>query len=260
MLPFVKKYNIILIVILLSLFSGCVSQRDLEYLQKDERTPKSFKEAEVPDYLLKPNDELYIQVTSLDEAASNVFTTAGNTQANNGGSMDPYGASLVSYSINSKGYLLLPIIGNVYVKGKTLVQVREMLQDSLINILSQPSVTIKLVNRYISVLGEVRIPGHFAYAQEKLTIFDALGLAGDMTKYSNRKDVILTRNENGKNMIVALDLTRPEILESEYYYLRPNDLVIVKPLKKRVWGTPEFPFALILSTLTFTLLLYSYMN
>jgi polysaccharide export outer membrane protein len=81
-----------------------------------------------------------------------------------------------------------------------------------------------------------------------------------MVKYSNRKDVILTRNENGKNILVSLDLTKPEILESEYYYIRPNDIIYVKPLEKRVWGTPEFPFALILSTLTFTLLLYSYIN
>jgi polysaccharide export outer membrane protein len=132
-----------------------------------------------------------------------------------------------------------------------------MIKDSLTNILSQPLVSVKLVNRYISVLGQVRIPGHFPYAQEKLTIYDAIGLAGDMTTYANRKEVVLARNENGKNVVVRIDLTQPEILESNYYYLRPNDMIYVKPMKKRLWGMEQFPYALILSTITTGLLLYN---
>lgn len=239
------------------MLSGCVTQSELEYVKRDDRSPKSFKEADVPDYRLKPNDELYIQITSLDEVASNFFNSQGNQQLINVGGMQPYGASLVSYAINTEGFLMMPLIGTVYVKDKTLAQVREMLTDSLVNVLSQPNVTVKLVNRYISVLGEVRNPGHFPYAQERLTVFDAVSAAGDITKFGNRKEVMLARNENGSNMLISIDLTRPEILESKYYYLRPNDMIYVKPLKKRIWGTSEFPFSLILSTLTFTLLFYS---
>lgn len=243
--------------IILLMLSGCVTQSELEYVKRDDRSPKSFKEADVPDYRLKPNDELYIQITSLDEVASNFFNSQGNQQLINVGGMQPYGASLVSYAINTEGFLMMPLIGTVYVKDKTLAQVREMLTDSLVNVLSQPNVTVKLVNRYISVLGEVRNPGHFPYAQERLTVFDAVSAAGDITKFGNRKEVMLARNENGSNMLISIDLTRPEILESKYYYLRPNDMIYVKPLKKRIWGTSEFPFSLILSTLTFTLLFYS---
>jgi polysaccharide export outer membrane protein len=118
-------------------------------------------------------------------------------------------------------------------------------------------VSVKLVNRFISVLGEVKNPGHFSYSQEKLSIYDALGLAGDMTIYANRKEVVLSRNENEKNVLVRIDLTKPEILESNYYYLRPNDMVYVKPMKKRVWGMAQFPYAIILSTITTALLLYN---
>ena len=249
--------NVFLIGIILILFSGCVTQSDIEYLQKSDRSPKSFKEADIPDYRLKPKDELYIQITSLDEVSSNVFNSSGNQQMSNSGSIQPYGASLVSYTINADGILTLPIIGNIIVKDKTLAQVRDMIKDSLANILNQPSVSVKLVNRYISVLGEVRNPGHFSYSQENLSVFDALGLAGDLTKYSDRKEITLARNENGINMLVNIDLTRPDILESKYYYIRPNDMLYVKPLKKRIWGLSEFPFSILLSTISTALLIYT---
>lgn len=251
------KNNIISLVTIVTFFvmSGCVTQRDIEYLQAKDNNINAFKEADIADYKLKSNDELYIQINSLDEAATNVFSNTGSQQYI--GSMQPYGASLISYTINKEGYLLLPIIGNILVKDKTLSQISQIIKDSLINILNQPIVTVKLVNRYISVLGEVRNPGHFPYAQEKLTVYDALGLAGDLTIYSNRKEVVLARNENGKNIIIRLDLTKPEILESNYYYLRPNDMVYVKPLKKRVWGMSQFPFSVFLSTISTALLVYT---
>jgi polysaccharide biosynthesis/export protein len=243
--------NIILYLI------GCVSQKDIEYLQKDNRTPKSFKEADVLDYRLKPNDELYIQINSLDDPSANVFSTATGQQSSNMMGIDPYGASLVSYSIDKEGFLLLPIVGKLFVKDKTLTETSVMLTDSLTHILSQPIVTVKLVNRYISVIGEVRSPGHFPFSQDKLSIFDAIALAGDLTVFSDRRAITLTRNENGNNVLINIDLTDPKILSSNYYYIRPNDMIYVKPLKKRIWGMSEFPFAIILSTLSVTLLFYS---
>ncbi len=257
MLYFAKKISAIFAFATLFFIAGCVSQRDLEYLQAKDKNINSFKEADLPDYKLKPNDELYITITSLDEVNTNVFSNPGNPQSMNIGSLQPYGASLMSYSINKEGYLFLPVIGTVFVKDKTLTQLSAMLKDSLTNVLSQPQVTVKLVNRYISVLGQVRSPGHFAYAQEKITIYDALSLAGDMTTYGNRKEVVLARNENGKNLIIRIDLTRPEILESNYYFLRPNDMIYVKPMKKRIWGMEQLPYSVILSTITTALLLYN---
>src|SRR5664279_2601541 len=87
------------------------------------------------------------------------------------GSLSPYGASLISYSVDKEGYLVLPVIGKILVKDKTIQEVSLLLKDSLNHILNQPIVSVKLVNRYISVLGEVRSPGHFAYSQEKITIY-----------------------------------------------------------------------------------------
>jgi polysaccharide biosynthesis/export protein len=116
---------------------------------------------------------------------------------------------------------------------------------------------VKLVNRYVSVLGEVKAPGRYPFLQDRLSVYDAVGLAGDMSIFADRKDVTLTRNENGKNSLIKLDLTDPNILSSEYYFLRPNDIIYIKPMKKRIWGMPDFPFAIILSALSVTLLFYS---
>jgi polysaccharide export outer membrane protein len=152
------------------------------------------------------------------------------------GAIQPYGASLVSYKVSKEGFIFLPVIDPIPAQGKTVSQVGEAIRESLSKILNQPMVTVKLVNRFISVLGEVKNPGHFAYSQDKLTIFDALGLAGDISEFGNRKEVVLTRNENGENIKIEIDLTRSDILSSGYYYMRPNDLVYVKPMHKKFGG------------------------
>jgi len=250
-----ENINTFILVLFLGLFTSCVTQRKIEYLQDKNNSIKSFKEAELPDYKLKPDDELYIQINSLDEAAASIFAKAG--QDTYVGSMQPYGASLISHSVDKEGYLVLPVIGKVLVMDKTLQEVSLLLKDSLNHILNQPIVSVKLVNRYVSVLGEVRNPGHFPYAQERITIYDALGLAGDITDYGNRNEVILIRNVKGENLRINVNITKSEILASDYYNLRPNDIVYVKPLRNKFWGMREFPFNVIFSTLTTGLLIYN---
>jgi polysaccharide biosynthesis/export protein len=243
--------------VLIFLVSSCVTQHNLEYIQDKNKTVKTFNESPIEDYKLKSNDELFIQINSLDEASANIFSSTSSQQNYNVGSMDPYGASLMSYAVDKDGYIHLPVIGSLSVRDKTLAQVVEMLKMSLSNILSQPIISVKLVNRYISVLGEVQNPGHFVYAQDKLTMYDAISLAGDITVFGNREEVILIRNENGKNIRINVNLNRSEILSSEYYNLRPNDIVYVKPLRKRFWGMDQFPYAVILTTITTALLIYT---
>lgn len=252
---FIRFDKILILTSLMSL-TACVTQRSVEYLQDKNKTNLSFNESSIEDYRLKPNDELYIQISSLDDAAANIFSgTVQQTYST--GSIQPYGASLLSYTIDKDGLLFLPFIGSISVKDKTIPEVKTMIKESLTNILSQPVISVKLVNRYISVLGEVRNPGHFAYAQEKLTVYDALSLAGDITDYGNRKEVILTRNEDGKNTRIYIDLTRSDILASTYYYIRPNDIVYVKPLNRKFWNLRQFPYSVILSTITTALLIYN---
>jgi polysaccharide biosynthesis/export protein len=243
--------------VFLLLITSCVTQKDVEYLQDKTKTSKTFSEAQIDDYRLKPNDELYIQISSLDEPSANIFSGSGTQQSLYLSTIEPYGASLISYAVDKEGYVLLPVIGRISVKDKTTVQVSDEIKEALSKILSQPVVSVKLVNRYVSVLGEVKNPGHFAYAQDKLSILDAIGLAGDITDYGNRETVILTRNENGKNIRIPVNLTRSDVLASNYYYIRPNDIVYVKPLRKKFWGLREFPYSVIFGTITTALLIYT---
>lgn len=237
-------------------FSSCVTQRKLEYLQDSNKDKISFKESVNPDYKLKPNDEVYVQISSLDDATAGIFANSRD-QLYNIGSVSPYGASLMSYSVDKDGYLHLPFIGNILTKEKTLFMLSSILTDSLAHILNHPNVTVKLVNRYISVLGEVRNPGHFPYSQDKFTIYDAIGLAGDITDFGNRKHVLLIRNENGENIRINIDLTKSDILTSEYYNLRPNDIVYVKQVRQKFWNISQVPISLFLSTVTTALVIYS---
>jgi len=247
---------IVLIAFVFSL-SSCVTERKAEYLQSNNLSINSFNEAEFSDYHLKPYDELFIQISSIDEGAANIFSLAGIQRSGSAAPIDPYAASLLSYSVDKDGYLLLPVIGNILAKDKTLSQISLILKDSLNHILNQPIVSVKLVNRYISVLGEVRNPGHFTYAQEKLSVYDAIGLAGDITDYGNRNEVILIRNANKENIRINLDLSKSEILASDNYYMRPNDILYVKPRKNKFWVIRQVPLNLLLSSITTALLIYS---
>lgn len=244
-------------LLVLTLFlASCVTQRDVEYIQSDISTAQAFDEAQVGNYRLKPEDELYIQISSLDDPTASIFSSTGAQQLMNISTIQPYGASLLSYTIDKDGYLILPVIGRISVQDKTVTEVSDLITASLSKILSQPMVTVKLVSRYVTVLGEVRTPGHFAYTHDKLSVYEALGLAGDITDYGNRKEVILTRNVDGQNLRIPIDLTQSELLESEYYYIQPKDMLYVKPMRKRFWALREFPYTVVLSSITAGILLY----
>ncbi len=249
------QINNIYTLVIAILFSSCVTQRDLEYLRdRNNETTTFFREAEIPDYKLQINDELNIDIKSLDDPSTNVFQQISPQIS---GYTTPFSASLSSYMVDKSGYIQLPVLGSIHVESKTIPEVITMLQDSLDQILSFPQVKVKLVNRFVSVLGEVKNPGHYSYSQEKLTIFDALSLAGDITIYGNRNDVILARNENGKNLRINIDLTSATIMSNEYYYIRPNDIIYVKPMSKRFWGLSQFPWQILLSSISTAVLLYT---
>ncbi len=237
--------------------TSCLTQKNLEYLQGGTDNEQVYDVVQKPDYKLRVKDELYIQISSLDEPSSSVFSMAGNEQYVNIATIQQYGASIISYKVDNDGYILLPVVGKVLVKGKTVEQAADEIEKSVRKILSQPSVSVKLINRYVTVLGEVSRPGQYAYFHDNATIFEACGLAGDITEWGNRKEVTVLRNENGKNIRFTVNLTDNASLGSEKMYLTPNDVIYVKPLKKRFWGMSEFPYGVILSAITAAILFYS---
>lgn len=250
-----SKHHLSLLIIPLFILNSCVTQRQIEYLQKSGKNEyPAFNNA---DYKLKAADELYIQISSQDDVASNIFS---NTGSQNLGNMNAFGASLMSHTIDKDGFLELPVIGRVQAKDRTIAELTGQIKENLSNVLNQPIVSIKLVNRYISVLGEVKSPGHYVYSQEKLSILDAVGLAGDITDYGNRKSVLLVRNVNNINIRQELNLLDSEILASSYYYLRPGDIVYVKPMQNKFWGLRQFPFSVFLTSISTTILVLNFID
>ena len=128
---------------------------------------------------------LYIQISSLDDIRSTISSSSTNQSM-----LSPYGASLNSHTVNKDGFIDLPVVGKLLVKDKTVADVTAMLKESLKNVLNQPIISVKLLNCYVSVLGEVKTPGRYVYSEDKLTIFEALSMAGDITDYGNRKVII----------------------------------------------------------------------
>lgn len=239
------------------ILSSCVTQKKIEYLQQKGSAPKDYTNSYIPDYHLQVNDEVVVQISSFDDMSANLFSS-GNSQGLS--SINPYGASLMSRGIDKDGYLELPVIGKIFAKDKTISELINIIKESLANILNQPIVSIKLVNKNVTVLGEVKSPGHYPYTTDKLSIFQALGMAGDIGEYGNHKSVILIRNENEVNKRIELNLLDARLLSSEYYYVNPGDVIYVKPYRSKFWGFREFPFSVVISTVTASVLILNYLN
>jgi polysaccharide export outer membrane protein len=151
-------------------------------------------------------------------------------------------------------------LGNIYVKDLTINEVTSKFRSLLSEYFNQPSVLISLVNKRITVIGSVAQPGSYTYVKEHLSIFEAISLAGDVTIHGNIKNVFLVRAVNDSIMKISLDLTKDNIFLNENYYLRPNDIVYVKPRNSIKWSVITVPISLAFSTLTTALLILNYFN
>jgi len=241
-----------LIVILT--ITSCVTNRRTVYTQKrdvgiDELS--YFSPALRENGLIKPGDELYLRVSSFDEE-TNFFSQSRDDII---GRTD---VTLISYTVNESGDLRLPYIGTIKVANLTLDEAADTIKQALDGYLNVPSVVLKFVNKHITVLGEVTRPGRYPFADVSLSIFQALGLAGDITYYGNRNNVMLIREENKVITRNYIDLTDESLFGSYFYYVKPNDVLYVEPLKRRRWGFQDFPFELILSSITTFLLILNY--
>jgi polysaccharide export outer membrane protein len=249
-----KKY-MVLALLALSLFS-CISQKKLEYLQDPVNEEKIFPLHEKAVIRIKPNDELYIRVSSFDDVAYNFFSTQTNANSMSFGT--EASISLISYSVDDSGYIYFPIMGKIQVKDLTIDEVTTKLKNLLSEYFNQPAVLVKFVNQKISVLGEVRQPGSYSYTKDRINIFEALSMAGDVTIHGNRKDVYLIRTVNDSIVKTKINLTKDELLFNKNYYLQANDIIYVQSNSSVKWSAVAVPITLVLSAITTFLLLYTY--
>jgi len=250
----------------LSLFilimTSCVPQKKIKYLQKEQAkdTSSFYANKRDVDYKIQPKDNLYVRVFSLDEKAFIFFNKQSGTSSYNDYANDA-SIYLNSYSVTSEGYIDFPIVGRVFVKGLNVDQIKSMIQQLINEYLKETNVVVKVVNFRVTLVGEVSRPGEFTIYKDDINIFEALSLAGDMTEFANRNKVALIRQSKGGSKVHYLDLTSDTILKSDYYYLQPSDIIYVMPLGYKRWGLGStFPWAIILASISTTLLLINYIT
>jgi polysaccharide export outer membrane protein len=249
--------NNIIIILLATIIAGCVPQRDLLYVQSEAEKHTAVYNNKIEETVIKAYDELYVEVGSFD---SGNFNFINNDASRSSGGRSPADLALMSYTVNKEGEINLPLIGFIGVKDLTTLQASIIIQKELEGYLTSPTVKVSFVNKNITILGMVKTPGRYNYVNDHINIFQALGMAGDIEEYGNRKAIIILREENGRIERFRIDVTKDNILADNNFYLKSNDVVYVEPLKRRHWGVQTFPWALTLSSITTFILVLNYIK
>lgn len=224
-------FSLVLFSILLMTFSSCGSRKNMVYLQPDSTLLVSTNDQYIP--RIQKNDILTIVVTAADPKVTAPFNPVSSLASGNmTQSVDM--ALRPTYTVDDNGQIILPMLGKVHVAGLTRLQAIDKIRAELSQYIKDPGVNMNFNNFRVSVLGEVARPGSFIMPTERVTILEALGMAGDMTIRGVRENVTLVRELDGKKTTHRLDLTKQETLNSPYYYLAQNDVIYVEPNKAQI--------------------------
>lgn len=263
-MPIIKTKQIafkLLYLLIVSLaVMSCVPLAKTKYLQdKEGVAPVTEFQNIKPNYKIKPGDYLYIRILTLDEKSNEIFASiSGSASGNSNMNTTDQNLYLTSYYVNDSGYISFPLLGKIEASGKTIPEMEETMNKLVSEILREASVVVKLVMYNVSILGEVKNPGKYAIYNNRVNIFEALAMGGDLTTFANRNKVQIIRNQGNKNNIVTVDLQDKSILTSPYYYLQPNDIVYIEPLKNKSYAFETFPYALILGSISTLLIIATY--
>ncbi|MBN3518819.1 polysaccharide biosynthesis/export family protein [Algoriphagus lutimaris] len=229
--------------------TSCISNEKIIYLQNQEgETPIEDGELvtyEIPEYKLQYNDIIDVNIQTVDDMIQNGFNNKamggvsaqmGNVASQSGG--DIY--YMTGYTVDNEGKIRLPIVGEVVVKDKTLEEARIAIEEKLrVYVTTELYVKVKLGGIRYSAIGEFRRPGKFVVLQDRMTIFEAIANAGDLTTVAKRSDVLLIRQYPEGTKLHRIDLLDRKIVESPFYFIQPNDQIYVEPMKVRETGTGE---------------------
>ena len=225
-----RMLHIFLFLGLVFIMSSCGSRKSMVYMQPDSTAINSIYEQHIP--TIQSNDILTISVSAIDPKATLPFnllnTFSANITANTDLALRP------TYTVDQEGNIDFPVLGKVKLGGLTRVDAIQVLKEKLSNYIVDPGVNMNFANFRVSVLGEVARPGSFILPTERVTVLEALGMAGDLTIRGVRNNVLVIREVNGQKTMNRLDLTSQDVLNSPCYYLAQNDVVYVEPNKAQI--------------------------
>lgn len=215
--------------------SSCSSQQRILYLQ-DTQANEQIQIAQDYQIRIKPLDRVTVIVNSRDPELAAPFNTATSYNSLTGtplSTISSNNATMQIRTVDENGNLEIPIIGTIQCKGKTRSELSQEIADKIREggYISDPTVNIQFADMKVSLIGEVTRPGQYNITTDRISLLDALSLAGDLTIYGVRSDVMVIREDNGVRTTAVLDLTSQDIYASPYFYLQQNDVVYIKPNK-----------------------------
>ncbi|WP_293912828.1 MULTISPECIES: polysaccharide biosynthesis/export family protein [unclassified Sphingobacterium] len=214
----------LLLLSLIGIFS-CGSRKEIIYLQPDSTQISTIYQQHIPK--IQPNDILAISVSAADIKATQPFNQQNAYQMNAGSATDM--AFKPTYTVDDHGEIDFPVLGKLKLGGLTRLEAMDLIRQRLKTYILDPGVNVTYSNFKVTVVGEVAKPGTYTLNNERVTIFEALGLAGDMTMKGMRNNVLVIREIDGTKTMNRIDLTKQDALNSPFYYLAQNDVVYVEP-------------------------------
>ena len=250
-----KHFEIIPVVILSIIMASCVSTRRQAYVQDSditrfEQEQNMYFIDEPEDNVIKSGDELYVKVSSADEGR-----TAFNSEDQN----RVYDPTVISHTVDEDGNIKLPYIGSVKLSGLSLMEASDKMEKELAQYLYTPSVFVRFVNNKVTILGEVNNPGVYVFNYKNINILQAIGYAGDISHFGNRKEVLIIRDEGEFSSKEVVNLLSDELLISPYYLVKSGDVIYIKPLASKKWGMQQFPYDLLISLVSMSILVMTFM-
>ncbi len=259
----IKLRNCAFLFIIAVLATSCASRKTITYFQPASPGADTVNEVIKEKYtpIIQPGDVLSILVSSLSPDANAMFNIYPETQTQSvlqTGAPSDLVTSL-GFLVSTDGSVTLPLTGKIHVAGLTILGATDTIEKKLDKFLVEPNVNVRILNFKISVLGEVAKPAVYNITGERVTLPEAISLAGDLTIYGRRNNILLIREENGKREFARIDLTKRDFFESPYYYLRPNDVIYVEPGRGKVInsGNAVIIVPIIISSLTLLVLALS---
>ncbi len=215
----------IFFLLLITTIFSCTTKKDILYFQDIEKNNKNEK-ITVNTTKIQFNDILYIKVTAFDNDATVPFNIPYQ-------SLD---TKLTGYLVDYNGNISFPVLGEIRVEGKTNSEVETIIKDILVKekLLKDPKISVRVVNKKITVLGEVSRPGTYEFSEENITLLQALGRAGDISIEGKRKNILIIREENGIRTNTTIDMTKTDWFSSPYYYIKQNDVIYVTPNERKI--------------------------
>lgn len=250
MLKTILIFKIFLICIIIQ---GCTPMKKITYLN-DGQVGEWDVSPIPPKHHLEIGDILMIKVISRNEESNDLFNIENNNNSANP-TLTAANLYLNGFTISQEGTIDIPNVGKIFILDHTLKEAEETILKKAENYLINPFVVVKLANFEFTILGEINAPGNYPVYKEGLTIYDAIAIAGDITDYGNLKEVKIIRSHKNKKQIYRIDLTDSNVLTSDFYYLRNNDLIYIQPLKFK--GFRKSQSQVLLSTLTTIAVLFN---